>query len=202
MKKYSAVILLLCISLLLSCNDKPQNRLPVEILAGQKQGEGIYYHNVQPDDSIIFSASQNDTVIRTIDINSDGTDDFRFVIYNFPDPVSGYYSASLAALNQNELLCTIAYQDSYLDTLAGQEIIDRSGYWKKNSGFMLYEGWDTGQNLSWSWGYWIPPQESFAGVKVIDGSDTLYGWINIEHQLDGIHALIIKDCACTGRYLE
>jgi hypothetical protein len=200
--KFSSISFLIFTLLLFACKEKQQYHLPTAIAAGQKDGDGIYYHDLQPDDSIIFTESPFDSIVRLIDINTDGTNDFILHANNFPDPDYGSCSVSLESLNQNEILCTIAYQSAYLDTLGQLENIDRSSYWLKETGLMFYEGWDTEHNLTYSIGFWNTACQEYAGVLVIDGNDTLYGWISIEHNLEGIHALIIKDFACTGRYLD
>jgi hypothetical protein len=200
--KFYTISLLIFTFQLFACKEKEQDHLPTAIEAGQKEGEGIYYHDLQPDDSIVFSETPFDSIVRLIDINADGTNDFKLLTSNIPDPDLGYYSGSLESLNQNEILCNIAFQSAYTDTIGQLENIDRSGYWLKESSLMFYEGWDTEHSSTWSWGFWNTACQRYAGVKVIDGNDTLYGWIRIEHHFEGIHALIIKEYACTGRYLK
>jgi len=182
-----------------SCTEEPEEkvRIPESIVAGQTSGNGIVYTNPQPDDSFYFAGLASQEVF--YDLNRDGNDDLVFSMTDYPDSVSGYYSASLRPVYPNQIVRT-PQLDYYLRPLNAGDTIGRNSYWHEGSAFMFYEGWDPGHH--WSTGQWDTIRHAFAGVKLITGADTSYCWISLFHSKEPPHALVIRDYAYTIRYTE
>jgi hypothetical protein len=100
----------LLIIIISSCTKEPQKEYyPGGILAGQTNGEGIIFTDVQPNDSIKPLKEGESVQSRFLDINKDGVADFEFYTYCYEANDSVKRISTVIPLNQG----FIFYQPNY-----------------------------------------------------------------------------------------
>tara|TARA_R110002049_G_scaffold256629_2_gene432080 strand:- start:139 stop:750 length:612 start_codon:yes stop_codon:yes gene_type:complete len=189
MKKYILILFLLSISLFSCTQDEdviPEDNLqeliiPNSILAGDSTSKGLYYQKHSPIlELFVTSFNLIDSIL--IDINSDGTDDFRFT-YSISSPFrlgSGFKDFTIKPLNDNKI--SVVKNDSSLVLNHNlYDVINDSNYWSAYTKILFYNDWSrSGSRTDIGQFYNFEP-DNYIGVKVVSDSINYYGWIHIMH---------------------
>ena len=155
-----------------------------EIAAGQ-----IEYHDIDPDST--FSTGES----YSIDVNRDGTDDFTFNADSFKNTGGGgswftFYRVKAEALNSNSILGpsgggkfveALNYDDSVS--------VNCNIWWKSTLTMAVYS-----THFTSSYAPWADVTNKYMGVRIQDGSDTLYGWVRLDIPA-GVKSFTVKDFA-------
>jgi hypothetical protein len=178
--------------LLFACEKEKPKTYPENILAGQISGPGILYTDLEPNEPLVYS------VIKRLDINRDGVNDFELKTYSFQQPGFGAGYLTIKPLNLNEIAAPLS-DNTCVDTLLINSLIDKNLNWHSsatdlysssyNYNSRIFHGfWKIGNNL----------KDKCVGVKINVGGNILYGWIRMDYIVqDGFLYLMILDYACT-----
>jgi hypothetical protein len=165
-----------CIILFLSCN-KEVLTYPSSILAGQKTGDGVFYKDLVPDDSI---GDGLDSETRFIDLDEDGVADFK--LYSGHTQASGFGSGGswITPLDSNEVACQP--NTIYIDTLSANEVINSSLYWVKKESIYYYYYYSqvSGEFDNDAEGLWNTVSHKYAGLRIKKDNEYLYGWLRVD----------------------
>lgn len=183
-----------CIIIFLSCN-KEKLTYPSSILAGQKTGEGIFYKDVVPDDSI---GDDSYSESRIIDLDEDGVADFE--LYSGHTQAAGFGSGGswITPLDSNEVACLP--HTIYIDTLSVNEVINSSLYWVKKESIYYYYFYRqmSGEFENDEEGLWRYASHKYAGVRIKKDNDYLYGWLRVDMNI--YHSQILLEYGITKGY--
>ncbi len=149
----------------------------------------IVYTDLDPDGIIGGEGAEI-----TLDINSDGNDDFTFIVYSYAGTITYYGSpisfnvqvAGAEALANNEFLGSIVtvsgYTNVYIPTLAPGEGINDEDNFEGGYGSLavivnasLY-GFPV---YSFEGGAWLDTEMQFMGFRLSIDKDYFYGWMRI-----------------------
>ena len=178
--------------LLFACEKEEPKTYPDHILAGQITGPGILYTNLEPNDTLVYS------VIKRIDINRDGIDDFELEAYAFEQPGFGHGYKTIKPLNQNEIAAPLS-DSTCVDTLLINNVIDKNLNWHASATDLESFSYDyTGWTHHGFWSMSNNLKDKFVGVKINVGGNILFGWIRLDYTFQyGLNYLMVLDFACT-----
>ncbi len=173
------------------------------IIAGQYTTND-YFHDVVPDSVYkAVGSSLPAMVTKPLDVNGDGIIDFDLVSYKGGGSGNPQRSAYITPKNNNQILMQDTAVCTYTNgsplccgtitvmaakpTILGDSIKNR-GKWYNNTQY-LYE-------INYcNVGYFA--LNNFIGVRVFNGSDTLYGWIKVAFTApSGYAAITLYEFAC------
>jgi hypothetical protein len=152
------------------------------IIAGQVSGNGIDYHDPDPDLSCTLSDPWNktDTVIY-LDLNSDGITDFNIhgsMLH--PSALGGdWESVTITPLNTNEIC--IDLNSGWLDTVPKNDTINQHRTWSDSTALIYSYSWMMGEPSETN-GLWInvtTENTYYIGVMVYKNEIPYYGWIGM-----------------------
>ena len=197
MKKTIFIISFLLVLLYTTCKEDRILLLSDIILAGQKDGKGIYYLDFEPDINchLIDPWSKQDTSIN-LDLNNDGINDFTFHrVMSHPGMLgAGGGSVTLIPLNSNEICVTtnelsdtvligscMPSQLDWLDTLSFNDTINSNLNWTNNESLLFHYSWLI-NHCSLSEGFWQNITEidnKYFGFKIVKENKNYYGWMHL-----------------------
>ncbi len=156
---------------LISCSENVFSQQSF-ILAGDTIGEkqNIIYKNIE-DLFIMGSYS--------LDINSDGINDFNFYASYYYGNSSTTKSCSVSSLNNNSIsLTSPGSGDPKIHEINDQ--IGTTCYWGNNNYTLIYSYSNNVPPLgSGSSGIWWNVYDKYLGVRLVIGSQIFYGWIKL-----------------------
>jgi hypothetical protein len=183
------------ILLIFSCDNKEEhfNYLPY-ITAGQKEGIGIRYINIDPDDTLnIIGYPDTLEFIKSLDLNSDNISDFELK-YNLSTPyMLGASSGSLRIIPLGEnSICVSNEETHWVDSIAYNDTINKYNNWSDSTALLYSHTWFI-DGSEYTSGYWYGDKEKYVGVRVLKGENSFFGWIDIKQN-------IIRQFAITEPY--
>lgn len=178
--------------LLFACEKEKPKTYPDNILAGQISGPGILYTDLEPNEPLVYS------VIKHIDINRDGVNDFELKTYSFEQPGFGDGYKKIKPLNLNEIAAPLS-DNTCVDTLLINSLIDKNLNWHSSAIDLYSFSYDySSRTFHGFWGMSNNLKDKCVGVKINVGGNILYGWIRMDYiAQDGFLYLMILDYACT-----
>ncbi len=187
--KYINILLInltvLIIILAGSCKKNDVNhKLDDYILAGQKDGVGIHYVDVEPDINftIIDPWHKTDTII-DLDLNNDGIADFSLKgTMCHPSQLGGdCEDVSIIPLLNNEV--SINPITTWLDTIPYNDTIDVGNHWTNDETLLYSYLMIIPDDISTK-GYWhnvYLVSSYYIGFKIIEDDKPFYGWIGMKN---------------------
>lgn len=169
------------------------------LLAGKFVDAQIVYTDIIPD-SIIAGDD-----LALLDLNNDGTFDFKIHTKNFAGSssidISKSWSAFIKGYSNNEILDVAGGFYPYVDTLNLDDSINAQQVWASKALLgRLWEHWNCWSIACSNYtffsdltGSWQDVTDRFAGLKLIVASDTLYGWVRMD--VSSLYSVKIKDYA-------
>lgn len=134
-----------------------------------------------------------------LDADQDGSIDFTFYLRDIASVGSG--SAEISIIPSTGSGRRVTAGDSistctgiYADKLKVDDTIASKNPWSSSKAMFHYRSW--GPWSGYSCGKWNNEIEQFAGISMIHGPDTSYGWIKLSvYPFDVYLALVLHDCA-------
>ena len=173
---------------------EPDLTYPESILAGEMEGEGIVYSGIIRDTFFFDYPSSGDS--RKYDINQDGKEDFQLNFSGSASPGHTFKYNSIIPLNQAAVAVTPNFPD-LADTLSLNQQIDKELFWVQDT-CILFKSYYVLYGSNSSSGYWANARDVFAGLRIREGDEFLYGWISLEMTYGW--NLTMVDYACTRGY--
>ena len=138
---------------------------------------------------INYIAGFNDNY--SLDINNDGIPDFTFNAYEGGGMIQTAGGCSIESLGSNSI-CVVDKGRVDPDTMKFASMINKDLYW--NNGTLYFNEYVNSQvpNSSSSSGIWLNLGDKYVGLRVIESTDTIYGWVRVHVNSPDI---IIKDYA-------
>jgi len=194
------ILSILIAILFLSCNKKDGDYKYLSyIIAGQIEGIGVKYVDIEPDDSIfcncqcIYDSCLSDSI--GLDFNNDKLVDFQVITKTSPWTLSSayYYSIEIKPLGNNSV-CVSKTNNSWVDSLNLGDTIDSRINWS-DSIAMLYSYYHqyftpTGP-ITTIKGYWDQNKGYYIGIRIVNGDNQFFGWIDIRKWLIQQYAITI-----------
>lgn len=156
-------------------------------------GGPIVYTDVNPD---IVIHGTNPTQQFYIDLNNDGSNDFKFEFFFTPNARNGAecqpgprfdINVSPADGSSN----AIAVEGNYPAALGLYAIINGSHrQWSGVTGEKLLSGYYSPGCGSSSQGKWTGNVNKYLGLKLISGAKAYYGWVNLSISVSGFYSAI------------
>ena len=173
------------ILLIYSCDKKEEyfNYLTY-ITAGQENGLGIRYLDIEPDDTLtIIDYPDTLEVIKSLDLNNDNTPDFEFK-YQISSPYQlGASSGGLRIipLGMNSV-CVSKEESHWVDSLHYNDTINENISWSDSTALLYSHTWVI-DGSEYTYGYWFQRSDLYVGVKIIKGENSFYGWIDLKNNV-------------------
>jgi len=148
---------------------------PAYFKAGQTIGDNVYYTEL--DTPIVVEDGYSDNNDAYIDINNDGTDDYKIQCYSFAKGSAGA-TGLISSLDSNKIATLVLSKSNwrdFTDTLNLGFMINKDLTWSDEGYLYDYGYYPLG---SWSYKLWCG-FDAYAGLKIIDEEDTLYAWISL-----------------------
>lgn len=189
------LIIALIAGILMSCEKDKEKVYPAYILAGQTTGSGIHYNDLEPNDTLLLS------IIKSIDINHDGVDDFELFSYYLDQPGFGSGQTYIKPLNLNEISAPLS-DSTCVDTLCISDTINKNLNWHHSAyDLASYSYYSSSASSHGLWGWDMVPEDNFIGIKLIVDDKIFFGWIRlgVTNQI-GQNYWLILDYACTDGY--
>jgi len=130
-----------------------------------------------------------------LDLNNDGQVDFNFEFWKFSAESTGYFIQSFSLYAYHQYGNQIEGTGINASALHENDIIDGSKPWISHSAVLgQYNSaiYSTTSFFS-SGGNWINITDRYLGVRLIENTDTLYGWIRMDVNIKD--SMVIKDFA-------
>ena len=186
----SLALLAVVIVIISSCTKEPQKEYyPASILAGQTNGEGIIFTDVQPNDSIKPLKEGESEQSRFLDINKDGVADFEFYTYCYEANDSVKRLSTVIPLNHS----LIYYRPNYAFNNFGEfayifkadeniQSFRSDGMWTSDTCLLYY--YSNFEPDRSQLDYWTPIGNCYLGYKsLVTQAARLdyysYGWIKV-----------------------
>ena len=207
MKRNFLFIIFIQVILISSCKkEEVKYILDDFIQAGQKNGWGIEYTNLEPDINctIIDPWKKTDTTI-CLDLNNDGIDDFSINgAMCHPSMLGGdCEDLSIISLLNNEIC--INPVTNWLDTIPYLDTINIDSDWTNDEALIYSYYWVMGESSSTE-GYWKDVSTNdkyFIGYKIIKDEKTLFGWIGMKRDTTSrSFSFLLTDYAILKEYAE
>ncbi|MBN1927391.1 MAG: T9SS type A sorting domain-containing protein [Prolixibacteraceae bacterium] len=155
------------------------------IRAGQKEGEGIIYTNIEPD---LSYEPFKESYYFYLDLNNDSINDFRILISGLISPGNSAGCIVLETYKKNSY-CTFPVE-TFPDPLKLNRMIGPSLTWHKGKCFLT--DYDYFHDISIK-GPWMKLDDRYLGLQVVVGTDTIYGWLGMK--ISDYWDLTIRDYA-------
>jgi hypothetical protein len=167
----------------LSCKDENVSFvLSDHIIAGQKDGSGIEYVDLEPDlnCTIVNAWNKVDTSIN-LDLNKDGIDDFTLK-RNMLNPVflGGDWDTVIIIPLMNNEIC-IDSKTNWLDTLSSNDTVNSSKNWS-NRESLIYSNYFVLGGTNSTEGNWYTVSKmdrNYIGFNIKKDEKIYYGWIGM-----------------------
>jgi hypothetical protein len=185
--KRSFLILILFL-LALSCDKydsvKEYNYLTY-ILAGQKEGIGIWYIDVEPDDTLkIFDCELDPQAQRNLDLNQDGILDFSLEYkISSCSALGGSWSYFGIAPLGNNSVCVSKVENTWAEALHYNDTINENNNWSDSTALLFEHLWYITVGPVYDYGYWPQDTDIFVAVRIVRGEHTFYGWLDINRNI-------------------
>lgn len=183
------------ILLLFSCEKKEEHfDYLTYITAGQKNGPGIRYIDIDPDDTLrIIGYPDTLAFIRSLDLNDDNTPDFELKYQVSTPLMMGLSSSSvrITPLGKNSV-CVTNDGVQWVDTLLYNDTINNYTNWSDSTA-ILYSYTLTVEGSVYLYGYWYNNSGKYVGIRIEKGENSFFGWIDIKRN-------IIRQYAITEPY--
>jgi hypothetical protein len=184
MKRNFLLVLFIHVILISSCKkDEVKYTLGDLIQAGQKNGLGIEYTDLEPDINctIVDPWQKTDTTIN-LDLNSDGIHDFSlFRTMCDPSMLGGdCEDVTIIPLMDNEIC--VDFGTNWLDTLSNHDSIKITNNWTHNEALLYSYYWVLG-GVSSTEGFWQHVKDenrNFIGFKILKNEKSYFGWIGMK----------------------
>ena len=168
------------------------------------------YTDLTPDDTLLAQAGNHTSYIGgsvQIDIDQNGTNDFEFIAYAFGALGGGSTYCGIHPLSTNNKI--LARPDTSIGYSGTQYIKNVPLSLNYDDSILISANFNNGFNYLWSstYGYESAPNindwnnigDSYIGVSLDVGNDTLIGWIRVNvSYINYIYKLTIKDFACNN----
>lgn len=193
--------------LISSCkNDEANYILKDFIQAGQKEGIGIEYIDLEPDINctIVDPWEKTDTTVN-LDLNKDGIDDFKIIgTMCHPSMLGGDCEyLSITPLLNNEIC--INQMTNWLDTIPNLDTINMESNWSNDEALIYSYYWVMGEN-STTEGHWkdvLTSYKYFIGFKILKENKTIFGWIGMRRDpTTWSFSFLLTDYAILKEYEE
>lgn len=150
------------------------------IFAGQETGYGIIYNDIEPDDSLIVSPSINSCVKTYLFEHSDSLG-FK-ITYNISSPFqlgAKSYWLDITPLNKNSSISVLNSDNSIVDTLIFNNIIDSTKKWSDSMAILYSNSIYFNGNTSTK-GFWQNNNKFYIGIRLKYKGKYLYGWMFVK----------------------
>jgi hypothetical protein len=207
MKRNILFIIIIQAILISSCKkDEVKYILDDFIQAGQKNGAGIEYVDLDPDINCTITDpwEKNDTIIY-LDLNKDGIDDYSINgTMCHPSMLGGdCEDVSIIPLNNNEIC--INSVSHWLDTISTLDTINMESNWSNDEALIYSYYWVMGENSSTE-GHWqnvSTNDKYFIGYKILKHEKTYFGWIGMKRDTTSwSFSFLLTDYAILKEYEE
>lgn len=185
MKNISLILLLSIFFAFTTCKKEETPIPPDFILAGQKSGEGVHYHDFTPDILLDPSGYPGNEEEYDLDINGNTTTDITFYGYQATYGHAGYGSATKAIALDSVWICVDADSLDWAETLAFDDTIKTTSTW--NTGETLLHNYfeDHVQGGTTLTGLWYGQTNKYLGFRIKTVDTELLGWIQLKISLSG-----------------
>ncbi|MBP6978144.1 MAG: PKD domain-containing protein [Lentimicrobiaceae bacterium] len=196
-EKYHVFVLCVAADTLTGQNtlSEPSNLLilstPNYLFAGQTDIPPVHFVDPEPDITVVAEWDSSDE--HYLDLNGDGTEDYRFYCY-FSGAMASYTrSASISGTTAaNRIISSqpvsnfLVNRFNYGDPLAFYDsLVSQQSYL---SHYVYHD-----EPPDFEEGYWTGAEDRYAGLIMFDGSDTLIGWIKMS--VPSYSDIVIKEYA-------
>jgi hypothetical protein len=176
---------LVLVLIILSCDtDKDYNYLTY-ITAGQEDGIGILYVDIEPDDTLrIFNCELEPHSERDLDLNNDQVIDFRleYKVSNCSALGGSWGYLGIVPLGNNSI-CVSKEESSWAEALYSNDTINENNTWSDSTALLFEHLWNILVGPVYYYGYWRQDADIFVAVKIMSGDYVLYGWIDIKRNI-------------------
>jgi hypothetical protein len=158
---------------------KPFALIIIAIIFSATVNAQIVYYDINPDTTITTGVPDGFYTYH-LDLNNDGTLDFDISAVRAHNWATGALSlyALVTPLDNNEVLDSLAVGVYYPVPLGLNSNVGVDSVWNHTSNQILRR-----ENAGvYNSGYWSYNSDAFLGLKLINGSDTYYGWILLSIQ--------------------
>jgi hypothetical protein len=189
------------IFLFLSCNKNSEDYKYLSfIIAGQKNGIGIKYTDIVPDDDSLGFYPSPLVQTKYLDLNNDNVNDFE-LISTISDPMMmsmGVRQLEIKPLGNN-FVCITRYGNNWAEPFKYNDTISEQNNWSDSNALLYYFYWRLGDhgtppviNDSVSIkGYWFESDSIYIGVKISKNSVPVFGWIDMKENMLKQYAVTI-----------
>jgi hypothetical protein len=169
--------------ILASCKKDNEEKFLTSIKAGQKDGIGIKYVDIVPDDSSLGYSRHPTQQQKYLDLNGDGIDDFELMYQTSDSQIMSveHYEINIKPFGLN-LVCITQSGNNWVDSLKYNTIIDNNINWS-NSTALLYEyhWWMHSEPpIPTIKGFWYDHDNIYIGVKIVKDENQIFGWIDMK----------------------
>ena len=194
------LLFLTVILLIFSCKDDEDKYLSF-ILAGQINGIGIKYVDIDPDVKLYLEYCLDCDTIINIDLDSDRINDFEleYSSGHFMHS-SGWERLKVQPLGMNSLCVNVAEKD-WVDSFKLNDTINNNCIWSDSTSILYdyFVQWLTSPDSLYAVrtikGYWYENDNIYMGVKTLKDNKQFFGWIDLSKNA-------LRRYAITVPYLE
>lgn len=178
-------LLLPVILILISCDKNERDWNYVDyIFAGQENGSGIRYIDVNPDDTIrVIDYPEHLSTTKSLDLNNDKTPDFEFVLDISPPSNLGASASMLRIipLGSNSV-CVSMINGFWVDSLPFGDTINENIKWSDSTA-LIYSHIHVVSGQESTSGYFFEDYGNYVAVRVEKGGHSFFGWIAIKRTI-------------------
>ena len=212
MKKILKYLIVIPIIIFLTECNKEKN-LEDYIIVGKNSGQGIFYNDISPNDTLthLYGNSLNDTV--NFDLNGDNV--FDFALYIWMSKSMGHDRFNLVFFPTSNtqiavILDTIKFEDTISynflkDIWVGKkyampfhygDTLNINQNWLSDTTTLYFYQWYVDKE-SVKYGLWYELKDKYLGIRLIKKNEDYYGWLKLELTYWN---LILYEYACTKKY--
>jgi hypothetical protein len=174
---------------MMSCNEsKDDYKYLTLITAGQKNGTGIRYVDVIPDDTTLGYYNHPELQSKNLDLDGDGNSDFELIFSSNTEFWSHTsYGLKIKPLGMNSV-CVTASGDNWVDSLKFSDTINYGSIWSDSTA-LLYDYYshikytDPNHDTTIIKGYWYDNDNIYIGVKIMKDTHQFFGWIDLKRNI-------------------
>lgn len=163
---------------------------PDYLYGGQWNQFYIQYVDIEPDTVVWADYSAGGNRLFDFDLNGDGTNDYQFQSSESGGIGFHSYSSWIEGLNESNKIITTEEHSNWIKIL---EYGDPITFLENESAGGVYSYYHYSDWESVWGGYWDGTQDKYTGLIMLQGSDTIMGWVKMS--VLGTTTMTIKDYA-------
>lgn len=180
--------------IIVSCDKSGEDHnYPTYITAGQSVGPGIWYIDIEPDDTLkIINCVETPHTERDLDLNHDGIMDFRLEYkVSRCDALGGSWNYLGIVPLGNNSICVSREVSSWAEALYCNDTINENNTWSDSTALLFEHLFYITVGPVYDYGYWPQDTDIFVAVKIVRGEHSFYGWIDINKKILRQYAISI-----------